>query len=73
MEASGGNAKSPTWKELDRREAGGFGVTLLWDKTGNGLKVVVDDYRQGESFEVPASAENATDIFAHPYAYRPES
>lgn len=73
MEASGSTTESPTWKELDQRVAEGFEVTLLWDQAGSGLKVVVDDYRVGETFEVVASAENATDIFAHPFAYRPEA
>jgi hypothetical protein len=31
--------------------------------------VAVADSRSGESFEVPAPAEKALDVFRHPFAY----
>ena len=35
------------------------------------LKVVVNDWRSDEKFEVDATPDNALDIFKHPFAYRP--
>jgi hypothetical protein len=35
----------------------------------NALTVAVEDSRSGLSFEVPAPAEKALDVFEHPYAY----
>jgi hypothetical protein len=57
-------------KELAHRVGDGFEVTLLWAEDGNELKVVVNDWRTDERFEIDARADNALDVFNHPFAYR---
>ena len=57
-------------KELDHRVGDGFEVRLLWGKDDGELTVVVDDWRTDEHFEITARADNALDVFNHPYAYR---
>jgi hypothetical protein len=57
-------------RELDHRLGDGFEVRLLWAEDDGTLKVVVDDLRTDEHFEIPARADNALDVFRHPYAYR---
>ncbi len=57
-------------KELDYRANDGLEVTLLWSKATNFLTVAVSDAKTGDSFElVVDDAENALDVFHHPYAY----
>ncbi|HZO62654.1 MAG TPA: hypothetical protein VFB35_06695 [Gaiellaceae bacterium] len=58
-------------RELDHRLGDGFEVRLLWGAEDGELKVVVDDWRTDEHFEISARADNALDVFNHPYAYRP--
>jgi hypothetical protein len=55
--------------ELDHRSADGIEIFLLWSRKTNRLLVAVEDSRSGESFEVPAPAEKALDVFRHPFAY----
>ena len=57
-------------KELDHRAGDGFEVRLLWGKDDGELTVVVDDWRTDEHFEIAARADNALDVFNHPFAYR---
>ena len=57
-------------KELDYRESNGIAVSLLWQRRGNRLSVVVEDKRLGESFTLPARPDNALDVFQHPYAHQ---
>jgi hypothetical protein len=57
-------------KELAHRVGDGFEVTLLWAEDGDELKVVVNDWRTDEHFEIDARADNALDVFNHPFAYR---
>lgn len=57
-------------RELDHRAGDGFEVTLLWAEDGGALKVVVNDWRTDERFEIEAHADNALDVFKHPFAYR---
>jgi hypothetical protein len=57
-------------KELAHRGGDGFEVTLLWDEEDGTLAVVVRDWRTDEEFEVAARADNAMDVFNHPFAYR---
>ena len=59
-------------RELDHRIGDGFEVTLLWSDVDGSLKVVVNDWRSDERFEVPARPDNALEIFKHPFAYRPK-
>ena len=58
-----------TLTELHHRSADGIEVSLLWSRITNALTVAVEDSRSGLSFEVPAPAENALDVFEHPFAY----
>lgn len=55
--------------ELHHRTADGIEISLLWSRVTNALTVAVEDSRSGVSFEVPAPAEKALDVFEHPFAY----
>ena len=57
-------------RELDHRVGDGFEVTLLWSAEDGDLKVVVNDWRSDEKFELQATPDNARDVFQHPFAYR---
>jgi hypothetical protein len=57
-------------RELDHRAGDGFEVRLMWSGGSGDLKVVVDDWRTDEHFEIAATADNALEIFKHPFAYR---
>ena len=56
-------------RELESRVCDGITVTLLWNSATDHLWVRVDDGRSGTSFDVAAAAENALDVFHHPYSY----
>jgi hypothetical protein len=56
-------------EELDYRESNGIAVSLLWQRHGNRLSVVVEDTKLGESFTIPARPDNALEVFRHPFAY----
>ena len=56
-------------QELAYRESNGIAVTLYWHSGTNQLRVVVHDWQNGDWFELTARAENAMDVFEHPYAY----
>ena len=58
-----------TFTELHHRSADGIEVSLLWSRVTNALTVAVEDSRSGVSFELPALAEKALDVFQHPFAY----
>jgi hypothetical protein len=59
-------------RELAHRVGDGFEVKLLWGGEDDGrLTVLVHDWRTDESFEVEARADNALEVFNHPFAYRP--
>lgn len=63
-----GATEVPT--ELAYRAGDGLEVLLMWDRGGGRLKVVVDDLRTGESFELAAGdGKQALDVFHHPFAY----
>ena len=57
-------------RELAHRAGDGFEVRCSGREDGGELKVVVDDWRTDEHFEIPARADNALDVFNHPFAYR---
>ncbi len=65
--------KEQEMRELAHRVGDGFEVFLLWGADDGALKVVVHDWRTDERFEVHARADNALDVFNHPFAYRPAS
>jgi hypothetical protein len=56
-------------QELAYRESNGIAVTLYWHSGTDRLSVVVHDWQNGDWFELKARAENAMDVFEHPYAY----
>jgi hypothetical protein len=57
-------------KELDRREADGLEVTMLWYSREDYASVVVADAKTGERFELALGpGDDALDVFNHPYAY----
>ena len=61
-------ASMPT--ELAHRAGDGLEVLLLWDKGDGRLKVIVDDLRNGGSFELLiGDGREALDAFYHPFAY----
>jgi hypothetical protein len=62
-------ARSENVEELDYRENDGIAVSLLWNRNDNRLSVVVEDSQLDESFTLAARADNARDVFTHPYAY----
>jgi hypothetical protein len=61
-------------KELAYRENDGISVALLWhsqgDAEGDKLSVVVQDFRQELTLELPATPENCMSVFNHPFAYK---
>jgi hypothetical protein len=56
-------------EELATRSGDGVVVSLLWHRAEDELTVVVDDTRTGEQFQLPATRENALEVFHHPFAY----
>ena len=69
MTCDGGDMTDSTLTELHHRTADGIEVSLLWSRLTNVLTVAVEDSRSGLTFEVPAPAEKALDVFEHPFAY----
>ena len=59
----------PGMRELDRRSNGGIVVALLWNPTTNQLVVTVWSELDGDWFEIAVEADEALDVFHHPYAY----
>jgi hypothetical protein len=67
-EIQNSQAGMPT--ELAHRAGDGIEVLLLWYRGDGRLKVVVDDLRNGGSFELVADdGRHALDAFYHPFAY----
>jgi hypothetical protein len=63
-----GGLEVPT--ELAHRTADGVDVLLLWVRNDDDLRIVVDDVRTGESFELSAGdGRQALELFYHPFAY----
>jgi hypothetical protein len=60
-----------TTRELAHRANDGVEVALLWSPSDDRLTVVVEDTRLEERFELQARADNALEVFYHPYAYAP--
>lgn len=57
-------------RELDCRSGSGLQVRLLWCEHDDTLWVSVIDFRSGKSFRVPVdTAERASEVFRHPFAY----
>jgi hypothetical protein len=64
------NSQAGMPTELAHRAGDGIEVLLLWDRSDGRLRVVVDDHRNGGSFELAAGdGRQALDAFYHPFAY----
>jgi hypothetical protein len=71
MDAANGTRSSV--RELARRRASdGIEVVLLWREVTDEVTVAVADARLGTYFELAARAEEALDVFNHPFAHGPE-
>ena len=55
--------------ELAHRSSNGIDVALLWSPTTNRLFVAVADDRTGDRFTLDAPADEALEVFNHPFAY----
>ena len=58
--------------QLDARHAGGIDVELLWDPRTQGLSVVAHDARSDETVTIYVAADQALEVFRHPFAYAGE-
>jgi hypothetical protein len=61
--------QTTTVKELAYRAGDGVEVALLWSPSDGRLTVLVDDAKTDERFALQARADNALDVFYHPFAY----
>lgn len=57
------------FRELAQRTSGDVEVTLLWSAFDDRLAVTVSDSRSGEWFVLDAEADNALDVYYHPFAH----
>ncbi len=60
---------SRKFDELDYRENDGLQVSLLWSREDDSLVVDVVDIKTDETFELSVQADEALDVFNHPFAY----
>ncbi|MGH3082979.1 MAG: hypothetical protein ACRDNP_02780 [Gaiellaceae bacterium] len=60
-----------TTRELAHRASDGVEVWLRWNPEKNRLTVVVEDAKVEKRFELQARADNALEVFYHPFAYAP--
>jgi hypothetical protein len=58
--------------ELDARHAAGIDVELLWDPRTQGLSVVAHDAMSDETVTIYVEADQALEVFRHPFAYAGE-
>src|SRR6266571_94111 len=58
--------------ELDARHAAGIDVELLWDPRTHGLSVVAHDAMSDETVTIFVEADQALEVFRHPFAYAGE-
>jgi hypothetical protein len=58
----------PASRELAYRSANGIEVFLIWYPADDSLAIVVID-ENADSFELVVTAQEALDVFEHPYAY----
>ena len=64
------NTPADMLAELARRVDGGIEVLLVWHRGDGLLKVVIDDLRTGDAFELIArDGKQGLDAFHHPFAY----
>ncbi len=58
----------PASRELAYRSTNGINVFLIWYPADDSLAVAVID-ENADSFELVVTAQEALDVFEHPYAY----
>jgi hypothetical protein len=56
-------------RELAARESNGLSVRLFWHPLDGEVTVSVEDYHEGECFDLTVAPEHALDAFYHPFAY----
>jgi hypothetical protein len=65
----GGMSLVRSIRELAARESNGLSVRLLWQPPEAAVTVSVEDYHEGECFDLNVAPEHALDAFYHPFAY----
>ena len=55
--------------QLDARHAAGIDVELLWDPRTHGVSVVAHDAATDETVTIYVEADQALEVFRHPFAY----
>jgi len=55
--------------DLASRRAGGIEVALIWNRTDSSLVVFAHDDRTDEDVAIPVTADEATEVYRHPFAY----
>jgi hypothetical protein len=66
---SGSSRTHQGYRELAYRETDGLEIVLFWHQPTDQLSVSVSDERTGAYFELEAGADEALEVFQHPYAY----
>jgi hypothetical protein len=59
--------------DLASRRGGGIEVALIWDRRDKTLVVFAHDARTAEEVAIPVSADEATEVYRHPFAYAARS
>ena len=55
--------------DLASRRDGGIEVALIWNRTDSSLVVFAHDDRTDEDVAIPVSADEAAEVYRHPFAY----
>ena len=55
--------------DLASRRAGAIEVALIWDRTRKALVVFAHDGTTREEIAIPVTADEATEVYRHPFAY----
>jgi hypothetical protein len=66
---TGGTDTISRFEELDYRESDGIEVSLLWSRADNSLSVLVVDTKTEDRFRLAVGADEAMEVFRHPFAY----
>jgi hypothetical protein len=63
------STEGPNWIELAKRASDGLQVLLLWDRSSNRVKVVVNDDRLCHHLDFEVDRADALHAFYHPFAH----
>jgi hypothetical protein len=69
MPRAGLTGDHQTMIDLADRHSSDLDVVLMWDRSPEGFWVLVTHRASGRTGRIAASAENALDVFNHPFAY----